>query len=47
MIKKRFPEKMDKSRLDAAIALYMRCEGYTIQEVAGELYRHSSRRSHS
>lgn len=28
---------MDKSRLDAAIALYMRCEGYTIQEVAGEL----------
>lgn len=27
MVKKRFPEKMDESRLDAAIALYMRCAG--------------------
>ena len=44
MVKKRFPEKMDESRLDAAIALYMRCAGYTMQEVANELYRHSPRR---
>ena len=40
MVKKRFPEKMDDSRLDAVIALYMRCAGYTMQEVANELYRH-------
>lgn len=46
MVKKRFPEKMDESRLDAAIALYMRCAGYTMQEVANELYRHSPRRPH-
>lgn len=32
---------MDESRLDAAIALYMRCAGYTPQEVANELYRHT------
>ena len=29
MVKKRFSEKMDESRLDAAIALYMHCAGYT------------------
>ena len=46
MVKKRFPEKMDASRLDAAIALYMRCAGYTPQEVAGELYRHTLARPH-
>ena len=45
MVKKRFPEKMDESRLDAAIALYMRCAGYTRQEVASELYRHAPARS--
>ena len=44
MVKKRFPEKMDDSRLYAAIALYMRCAGYTVQEVANELYRHSPAR---
>lgn len=44
MVKKRFFEKMDDSRLDAAIALYMRCAGYTVQEVANELYRHSPAR---
>lgn len=44
MVKKRFPETMDESRLDAAIALYMRCAGYTVQEVANELYRHSPAR---
>lgn len=44
MVKKRFPEKMDESRLDATIALYMRCVGYTMQEVANELYRHSPAR---
>ncbi len=32
---------MDESRLDAAIALYIRCAGYTMQEVANELYRHT------
>lgn len=47
MVKKRFPEKMDDSRLDAAIALYMRCAGYTPQEVAGELYRHTLARLHA
>lgn len=46
MVKKRFPEKMDESRLDAAIALYMRCAGYTVQEVANELYRHTPARPH-
>ncbi len=46
IVKKRFPEKMDESRLDAAIALYMRCAGYTPQEVANELYRHTPARPH-
>ncbi len=46
MVKKHFPEKMDESRLDAAIALYMRCAGYTVQEVANELYRHTPARPH-
>ena len=41
MVKKRFLEKMDESRLDAVIALYMRCAGYTPQEVANDLYRHA------
>lgn len=44
LVKKRFPEKMDESRLDAAIALYMRCAGYTAQEVANELFRHTPAR---
>ena len=44
IVKKRFPEKMDESRLDAAIALYMRCAGYTPLEVANELYRHTPAR---
>ena len=44
MVKKRFPEKMDESRLDAAIALYMRCAGYTPQEVANEVFRHAPAR---
>ena len=44
MVKKRFPEKMDESRLDAAIALYMRCAGYTMREVTNEQYRHAPRR---
>ncbi|WP_165067652.1 TraI/MobA(P) family conjugative relaxase [Desulfovibrio sp. ZJ200] len=46
MVKKRFPETMDASRLDAAIALYLRCAGYTPQEVANELFRHSPVRPH-
>ena len=44
MVKKRFPEKMDESRLDATIVLYMRCAGYTPQEVANELFRHTPAR---
>ncbi|WP_301188206.1 TraI/MobA(P) family conjugative relaxase [uncultured Desulfovibrio sp.] len=44
MVKKRFPEKMDESRLDAAIVLYMRCAGYTPQEVANEVFRHTPAR---
>jgi hypothetical protein len=36
---KRFPEKMDESRLDAAVALRMRLAGYTRTEVANEMYR--------
>ena len=44
MVKKRFPEKMDESQLDAAIALYMRCAGYTPQEVANEVFRHAPAR---
>lgn len=44
MVTKRFPEKMDESRLDVAIALYMRCAGYTMQEIANELYRHTPAR---
>lgn len=46
MVKKRFPEKMAASRLDAAIALYLRCAGYTMQEVANELFRHTPARPH-
>lgn len=46
MVKRRFSEKMDESRRDAAIALYMRCAGYTPQEVANELFRHTPRRPH-
>ncbi len=38
MVKKRLPEKMDESRLDAAIVLYTRMFGYTPQEVAVELF---------
>jgi hypothetical protein len=33
MVKKRFPEKLDESRLDALIALYMRCAGYKDHEI--------------
>jgi hypothetical protein len=36
---KRFPEKMDASRLDAAVALWMRATGYTREDVANEMYR--------
>jgi hypothetical protein len=36
---KRFPERMDASRLDAAVALRMRLAGYTRAEVANEMYR--------
>ncbi|WP_165072857.1 relaxase/mobilization nuclease domain-containing protein [Desulfovibrio sp. ZJ200] len=46
MVKKRFPEQMDASRLDAAIALYLRCAGYTPQDVANELFRHTPARLH-
>jgi hypothetical protein len=36
---KRFPEKVDASRLDGAVALRMRLAGYTRAEVANEMYR--------
>lgn len=39
LLLKKFPEKMDESRLDAMIALRMRIAGYTRQEVANELHR--------
>jgi hypothetical protein len=38
-VKKRFSEKMDESRLDAMIALYMRCAGYTYNEVGNAIYK--------
>jgi hypothetical protein len=39
IVAKRFQEKMDASRLDAAVALRMRLAGYTRAEVANEMYR--------
>ena len=39
IIQKKYPEKIDASRLDAMIALRMRLAGYTAQEVAGEMYK--------
>jgi hypothetical protein len=39
LMAKRFPEKMDASRLDGAVALRMRLAGYTRAEVANEMYR--------
>lgn len=46
MVKNRFPEKMDGSRLDAAIALYMHCAGYTPQEVPNEVYKYTPAHPH-
>jgi hypothetical protein len=39
VILKRYPEKMDASRIDAMIALRMRLGGYTRGDVANEMYR--------
>jgi hypothetical protein len=39
LVTKRFPEKMDESRIDAMIALWMRVTGYTDAEIANEIYR--------
>jgi hypothetical protein len=39
MVKKRYPEKMDESRIDAMIALWMRCAGYTHNEVGNAMYK--------
>jgi hypothetical protein len=39
LVQKRYPEKMDESRLDAAVALWMRATGYSRPEVANEMYR--------
>jgi hypothetical protein len=33
LIKRRFPEKLDESRLDALVALHMRCAGYADRDV--------------
>jgi hypothetical protein len=38
-LQKKHPVKVDASRLDAMIALWMRCTGYTRQEVANEMYK--------
>ena len=35
---------VDTGAMYRAIALYMRCAGYTVQEVANELYRHTPAR---
>ena len=42
MLKKRFLEQMDEPRLAAAIALYIRCAGYTVREVATSCTDHPS-----
>jgi hypothetical protein len=39
LVLKKFPEKMDESRRDAMVALYMRVAGYTATEVANEMHR--------
>jgi hypothetical protein len=39
LVRKRFLEKMDESRLDAMIAMYMRCAGYTYNEVGNAIYK--------
>jgi hypothetical protein len=39
VIKKKYPEKLDDSRLDAMIALWMRASGYTAPEVGNEIFR--------
>jgi hypothetical protein len=39
LVLKKFPDKMDASRLDAMIALRMRLAGYDRYEVASEMYQ--------
>jgi hypothetical protein len=39
VVKKRFPEKLDESRLDALIALYMRCAGYEYQDIGQAMFQ--------
>jgi hypothetical protein len=38
-IQKKYPEKPDASRIDAMVAIWMRCTGYTMQEVGNEMYK--------
>jgi hypothetical protein len=45
LVQKRVPEKMDESRLDSMIALWMRLTGYTDTEVGNEIY-HKARPLH-
>ena len=45
MVKRRFADvKLARSRLDYMTALYLRCAGYTTQEVANEVFRHTPAR---
>jgi hypothetical protein len=39
VIRKRYTEKLDDSRIDAMVALWMRASGYTRQEVGNEIYK--------
>lgn len=41
---KAFPETEGRIKAEAAIALHMRCAGYTSQEVANEVFRHTPAR---
>jgi hypothetical protein len=41
VLRKRYPETTDASRLDAAVALWMRVTGYSREETANEMYRHA------
>jgi len=41
VIRKRYTEKLDDSRLDAMVALWMRVAGYTAPEVGNEIFRNA------
>lgn len=41
MVRRRFPESLAQSRLDAMTALYLRCAGYSAKDVDSEMERHT------